>query len=899
MDYNLQIKLSAINAATPQINAAKSSVDGLANATKTASTQSDNFGKSLQSLGSRVNVLGQRMTGMLTLPLLLFANQAINTAVEIETAWVRFSKVFNGTTEEMKQLQKVATEMSNKFGKPVEEISEIMAEFNKVGINSVTELTKLADITAQTAILFDTDMKTALNGTKAVMMGFNLTADETQKALAAINMIGDKTAASEAGILTMFQKAGASARVAGLSIIELAAAEGAFEASNISASVAGNAMNSILTAMVRNSKVVKEQFSSFGIDMGSFGESLGTSGTVTAKTSAKVKEYGDKLKIAQQRVKELDKKHGTAKSTMMAAKNTVENLKEKIDGATKSTKEFSGATGESEFRNAKGGEQLEILAKKYQEVVSSGSASRFADMKEMFSNLVGKTQINKFLTLMQDMAKEFDNNDQTISQYYLGLRVASNETENLKFANEQLAKVMDSGPQKLERLNQMYRNQQAIIGNELLPVKMALLKAAEKLLGKFNSLSDGTKKWILIALGIVTVAGPILMVIGLFTTLIGFIGSVSSALGITGLLSSITGIGSAAAGVTATGAALPLLLGAGGIIAGFVGIWALVKPKYDELQTAVKGAGDAAKDSDKKMAEFQKKIDEMEVGPLKDKLQQAIDQQKELSKQTQVSIDRYAGLIGIWNAMNDITFQPLIKSFMDMFNYLTKEYNENRGRWEAFRMFWQGIWDSIIGILEIAVGILATAFYAFCALFTGQWDLVKVAWDIVVDGMQKTFKGFTEVIGGLFGTLFGNIGNGLNDLIDKFNNLPSWLRGGQTINFKFDIPKDKLDQLKNSKGSTDVKRGNMANNGGIIYAANGFLSKGRDTVPAMLSPGEMVLNKSQQSTMFDMLSGKSQLQTAGGVNVSINVGNMIASRGEQREFARRIEELLNEDKQRY
>jgi hypothetical protein len=40
--------------------------------------------------------------------------------------------------------------------------------------------------------------------------------------------------------------------------------------------------------------------------------------------------------------------------------------------------------------------------------------------------------------------------------------------------------------------------------------------------------------------------------------------------------------------------------------------------------------------------------------------------------------------------------------------------------------------------------------------------------------------------------------------------------------------------------------------GGIVYAANGFVPRGTDTVPAMLTPGEMVLNRSQQSSLFNL-----------------------------------------------
>lgn len=57
--------------------------------------------------------------------------------------------------------------------------------------------------------------------------------------------------------------------------------------------------------------------------------------------------------------------------------------------------------------------------------------------------------------------------------------------------------------------------------------------------------------------------------------------------------------------------------------------------------------------------------------------------------------------------------------------------------------------------------------------------------------------------------------------------------------------------------------------GGIVpqYFASGGLAKGRDTVPAMLTPGEMVLNKGQQQNLFNML------QSGGGqqMNITYNI----------------------------
>jgi hypothetical protein len=63
--------------------------------------------------------------------------------------------------------------------------------------------------------------------------------------------------------------------------------------------------------------------------------------------------------------------------------------------------------------------------------------------------------------------------------------------------------------------------------------------------------------------------------------------------------------------------------------------------------------------------------------------------------------------------------------------------------------------------------------------------------------------------------------------------------------------------------------------GGIIHAAGGwFEPSGTDTIPAMLTPGEMVLNAGQQANLFKQLNG------GGGRGITINITGDNVFRGE-------------------
>jgi hypothetical protein len=64
--------------------------------------------------------------------------------------------------------------------------------------------------------------------------------------------------------------------------------------------------------------------------------------------------------------------------------------------------------------------------------------------------------------------------------------------------------------------------------------------------------------------------------------------------------------------------------------------------------------------------------------------------------------------------------------------------------------------------------------------------------------------------------------------------------------------------------------------GGIvkpIYAASGMLARGSDTVPAMLTPGELVIPKPMTDQLRGLLGGRAasrQSESSGSVTININ-----------------------------
>lgn len=813
MENDLTIQLRVLSAGIDKINSAKNAVDGLANSAKTASTRIGNFGKIMESTGSRMHVLGQRMTWMVTVPLLLLANKSIETALEMEKAFVSFSKVFSGTEEDFERLKKSAGEMSVKFGIPIEEVTAVIREFNKTGIESTEELERLADMTAQVSKTFETDLMNAMEATKGLLMGYQLSIDDTYKALAALNIIGDQTAASEQGILDVFKRAAGTARSLGLGYRNLAGAQAALNKNNIEGSVTGTMLNFAMTRMAKPANAAIDAMAKFGINITS----------TTWKTS-----------------------------TM--------------------------------------NEKLEILAKKTQEVRDSGNKLDFANLQGALTELVGRRQISRFNMLLEDMGLKFDNNEESISEYYKSLRVSADETENLRFWLQQLEKIYESSPHKIASLNEQYRLQSAILGNELLPYKVKLMKFLLELLKRFNKLSPETQLWILKITALVAVLGPLLSIFGLMVTGLGFI--ISALAKVSGLfllfgkmvflVVKLVGAFLLANPITL---AIMALIALGTVLYfAWINNWFGIKDKTIEIITAI--------------------ADWM--------------------------YQKWEGIKKLFIDGGLIIYDSIVESFNLIINYLKND---------AWGDFWFAV-GAIVSIFESLPIRIAEVLIEVDSLFKKTLTDINnhLAKEVpkIIDTIARGIEKLPDLIAIHLIRLYNNMKEGFSnayavavaimvDLSDAVYRITLELPGKvkealsglvttveEVFNSALDKAKEIWEKVKDLFGKAKEKyeegrekykyaMGGVAERaqGGLVYAAQGFFPKGRDTIPAMLSPGEMVLNKSQQANMFNMLSGKSQMAGAGGPTVNINVGHLIASRGEQREFARKIKELLTEDENRY
>lgn len=97
------------------------------------------------------------------------------------------------------------------------------------------------------------------------------------------------------------------------------------------------------------------------------------------------------------------------------------------------------------------------------------------------------------------------------------------------------------------------------------------------------------------------------------------------------------------------------------------------------------------------------------------------------------------------------------------------------------------------------------------------------------------------------------------------------------------------------EGGSSFKGTLTKSEGGVVYAASGFFqSKGTDVIPAMLTPGEMVLNSGQQANLFR------QLNSGSGRSISINISgdNYFNSEADMNTLINKIQDVLSREQEK-
>lgn len=677
---------------------------------KTANASKKTFasiGADIEKMGRNMQWAGQRITFGLSLPIAYFGKTAYDAFLQADKAVVQLRKVWDGVDSDIDQkLVPAAKRMSVTYGKSFNDIIDVMKEFVKAGLDDIETVEKLTEVTNKISLLFDTELQQTMEATRAVMLGYQLSTEDTVKAMEAINIIADKTASDEAGILEFIKLLGGIGRATGLEIRDLAGYAAAFSANAIPAAEGANAIKFVL-----------------------------------------------------------------------------QRIQSPTEKATELLEAFNIQTNAVEFRTKRGSEQIEIFAKKFIEVRKQGKKAEDqfrsiieADFMRALGETAGKRQANRFLVLLEDIGRQFDDNADTVSQYALALEVSGDETKNTIYATEEMSRITESSSFKWAQFTEKLNLAKIEIGAKLIPVMERLIDIVIKATDWFLNLSPATQNFLiimgtaLVVLGpFLTTTGAILQVFGgLFTKIGAVTGAIAGGGGLNGAISALTGGLVGLLGLVIAGTILDAVL-----------IWKAVE-KWKEFNSEIsslKNSTNSLKTSNERLKEKMDKITDPEQ---RERVRKIVEDNE------------------AWADAVDETIK-----------------------------YYDGVWGKVRVIADELRGI----------------DRYALNYRIRIDKSS------------------GGGGGG------------SWHYGGLVADFM--------------------------HSGGIPHAQTGMIIPGssplRDRVPIMAEQGEGIMSKKAIENLL-----KNGVISGGGTtyNITFEVGNMIATPGEQREFARKIRRLLEEDNSR-
>jgi TP901 family phage tail tape measure protein len=423
-------------------------LDEVANKTALARQQAQIMNKVIQqgagqliNWGKNTQWAGRQLTVGLTVPLVAFGAAAAKAFKEADQELVRLTKVYGdlagSSSAELgkvrREVSATAAELARAYGASYKETLGLAADIAATG-KTGNDLIASTKETTRLAILGEVDRQEAMKATLAIQTAFKQNTEQLSESINFLNSVENQTSTSLADLVEAIPKAGPVIQGLGGSIQDLALYMTAMKEGGINASEGANAIKSSLASLINPTKVASEMFQGLGIDL---------KGIVTGNA-------------------------GNLTGMIMSLQKALEQL----DPLQKQ-------------------QALEQLFGKFQ----------FARMNALFSNL-GKqgSQTLQVLDLMKASSQDLAN-------------VASRE----------LAQVTESASGKYRRALEGLKANLAEIGDSFLSINTKLITFVDGIVKFVNNLPGPVKQILTLFAGLTAVAGPLIMLTGVLANFFGYI----------------------------------------------------------------------------------------------------------------------------------------------------------------------------------------------------------------------------------------------------------------------------------------------------------------------------------------------------------------------------------------
>ena len=223
--------------------------------------------------------------------------EVINTVVQLDSVMTDLRIVTNGTAKDTEQLISGYNNLAKQLGTTTQKVAEMSNEWLRQGY-SASETQNLVTSSFYLSTLGMMDAGTATEALTSIMKGFKMEASETIDIVDKLTALDLELATSSADIATAMQKTSATAKMAGMSLDELAAAVGVI--SDVSQAAPESIGTSIRTMLSRYGNVKAGSFESLegGDDSENLNDIervLGTIGISIRTASGEMRSFSDVL----------------------------------------------------------------------------------------------------------------------------------------------------------------------------------------------------------------------------------------------------------------------------------------------------------------------------------------------------------------------------------------------------------------------------------------------------------------------------------------------------------------------------------------------------------------------------------------------------------------------------
>ena len=391
--------------------------------------------------GKNTQWAGRQLTVGLTVPLVAFGAQAAKAFREADQELVRLTKVYGdvaGTSaaelgKVRDDVAKTAKEISSAMGVSFKETIGLAADIAATGktgdelLGSIKETTRLA-------VLGEVDRQEAMKATLAIQSAFKQNTDELSQSINFLNAVENQTSTTLNDLVEAIPKAGPVIQGLGGSVQDLALYLTAMREGGINASEGANALKSALASLINPTDVAVGKFQTLGIDL---------------------------LSIVNDNA-------GNLTGTLM---------------------ELQGAL-----------DRLNPLQK-----------------QQAIEQLFGKFQFSRLNALFENLGRE---GSQTLQVLDL-MKASTGELASV--ADRELAAVTESASGKYRRAIESLRASLAEVGEQFLQINTVLIKVIDKVVQFANNLPGPVKQVLALAGGFTAVIGPVIMLTGVLANFFGYI----------------------------------------------------------------------------------------------------------------------------------------------------------------------------------------------------------------------------------------------------------------------------------------------------------------------------------------------------------------------------------------